>query len=312
MRVLITGAAGFIGSNLATHLLDEGHEVIAIDDLSSGVIDNVDSRATFHQADIRSRDIYRLFHGVEGVFHLAAKNCLIDCLKDPVLTADVNITGTANVLEASRQASVRKVIFADTSAEYEGVFDFPSKVERVAPLSVYSRSKNAASAFCEAYQDFYGLAMTRLRYFNVYGPAQDWRRTMPPLMSAFIMRLLRGERPIIYGNGEKRRDFIYIDDVTAFNALTLVDSRTDGHVYNVGTGVNHSINEIYAKVAALLGATLTPVHQAELPGEAEVTLADVEDSLALGWRPRVSLTEGLQRAADYITQVLDPNGQSVR
>jgi UDP-glucose 4-epimerase len=135
---------------------------------------------------------------------------------------------------------------------------------------------------------------------------------MPPLMSAFIMRLLRGEPPIIYGDGEKRRDFIYIDDVTSFNALALVDARTDGRVYNVGTGVNYSLNEIYAQVAALVGVAIPPLYKPELPGEADVTLADVTDSLALGWRPRVSLTEGLERSIEYITHVLDASGQTLR
>ena len=302
MRVLVTGAAGFIGSRLAIRLLDEGHEVIGIDDLSAGMRKDMDSRAVFYQEDIRSRTIYPLFHDVEAVFHLAAKNCLADCLQDPVETAQVNVAGTANVLEAADRAGVGKVIYADTSAEYEGVEELPSRVERIAPLSVYARSKRAGAMFCEASQQFRGLRLTMLRYFNVYGPAQDWRRTIPPVMSAFITKLLQAERPVIYGTGEKRRDFIYIDDVTEFNLLALRDSRTDGQVYNIGSGVNYSINEVFLAIERLLNTGLRPVYKDDLLGEAQMTLADIRNERRLGWEPRVGLQEGIERSIAYIKE----------
>ncbi len=299
MRVLVTGVAGFVGSHLATRLLNEGEKVIGIDNLSAGVVENVDPRVIFHKGDIRSRAIKPLFQDVDVVFHLAAKNCLAECLQDPVETAEVNVGGTANVLEAACRARVPKVIYADTSAEYEGVLDFPSRVDHIAPLSVYARSKRAGAMFCEAYERFHGLRVTMLRYFNVYGPAQDWRRTIPPVMSAFIIRLLRGERPVIYGTGKKRRDFIYIDDVTEFNLLALRDPRTDGQVYNVGSGVNYSVNEIFAVVEEVLKTGLRPEYRDDLPGEAEITLAAIQNERALGWRPRVGLREGIERSIAY-------------
>jgi UDP-glucose 4-epimerase len=302
MRVLITGVAGFIGSHLATRLLAGGDEVVGVDDLSAGLLDHVDPRVEFRCADVRSRDIHPLFAAVDAVVHLAAKNCLADCLRDPVATAEVNVAGTANVLEAARRAGVRKVVYADTSAEYEGVAALPSRVEAIAPLSVYARSKRAGAMFCEAYQAFHGLRVTALRYFNVYGPVQDWRRTIPPLMSAFAMALLRGESPVIYGSGEKRRDFVYVDDVTEFNLLALRDGRTDGQVYNVGSGVNHSVNEIFALMAALLGSRVRPVYRDDLPGEAEATLADIGPARALGWAPRVGFREGLERSIAYVEE----------
>lgn len=307
VRVLVTGVAGFIGSNVAIRLLDEADEVIGIDNLSAGIRENVDPRVEFHEEDIRAPAIAPLFRGADAVFHLAAKNCLADCLRDPVETTAINVTGTVNVLEAAARAGVSKVIYADTSAEYEGIPDLPSRVDRVAPQSVYAVSKRAGAVFCEAYQRFRGLRLTTLRYFNVYGPAQDWRRTIPPVMSAFAMSLLRGERPVIYGTGEKRRDFIYIDDVTEFNLLALRDSRTDGRVYNVGSGVNYSINEIFQAIDALLGTGLEPVYRDDLVGEAEVTLADIENERRLNWRPGVGLRAGLERTVAYIRErVLDP------
>lgn len=300
MRVLVTGVAGFIGSNLVTRLLDEDEEVIGVDNLSSGVLENIDPRVDFHEEDIRSRAIYPLFEGVDAVFHLAAKNCLTDCLRDPVETAEVNVAGTTNVLEAASRAGIKKVIYADTSAEYEGVTDFPSRADRIAPVSVYALSKRAGAMLCEAYSRFYGLRVTTLRYFNVYGPTQDWRRTIPPVMSAFIMSLLQGERPIIYGIGEKRRDFIFVDDVTEFNLLALRDPRTDSEVYNVGSGINYSVNEIFLAVEELLRTGLRPVYKDDLPGEAEITLANIEKEKELDWAPRVGLRKGIELSIAYI------------
>lgn len=300
MRVLVSGVGGFIGSNLAVRLLEEGFQVVGVDDLSAGTPENVPHGVQFFQEDIRSTHLAPAFEDVDVVFHLAAKNCLSDCMKDPVATAEINALGTANVLEAARRAGVQKVIYADTSAEYEGVPDFPSQVDRIAPLSVYAVSKRAGAMFCEAYQRFYGLRVTMLRYFNVYGPAQDWRRTIPPVMSAFIMKLLQDERPVIYGTGEKRRDFIYIDDVTAFNLLALRDSRTDGQVYNVGSGVNYSVNEIFSAVEELLKTGLRPIYKDDLLGEAEITLADIRNERALGWEPGVGLREGIERSIAHI------------
>ena len=300
--ILITGAAGFIGSNLARMLLDAGHPVTGIDDLSSGQAENVDPRVRFFKADVRDPGIRPLFDGQDAVFHLAAKNCLSDCQQHPVATADVNVRGTVNVLECARAARVRKVIFADTSAQYEGVTKFPSRVEVTDPRSAYAVSKAAGAMFVRAMAQSGELKVTLLRYFNVYGPAQDWRRPVPPVMSAFIMKLLKGERPVIYGTGEKRRDFVYVDDVNRFHLLALNDPRSDGRVFNVGSGVNHSVNEIYRMIARLLGSGLAPIHEKEFSFEADVTLADISESRALGWSPRVSLEEGLARSVAYIQE----------
>jgi len=149
--------------------------------------------------------------------------------------------------------------------------------------------------------------MTALRYFNVYGPRQDYRRTIPPATSAFIIKLLRGERPIIYGSGLRRRDFVYVDDVNDFHLRCLEDERTVGNVYNLGSGSNHSILELYRRVADLLGTAIEPEYKPELPGEAEATLADVSAARALGWEPRVDLDEGLRRSIDYIKREVMQN-----
>lgn len=299
-RILITGAAGFIGSNLAARLLDEGYAVTGIDDLSQGVIEQVPSAVDFHAADIRSPDIERLFRGADAVFHLAAKNCISDCQLDPVAAASINVTGTVNVFEAARRAGVNRIVYAESSALYEGAAQLPTPEDEVAARSIYAITKLAAAEFGAAYTRFHGLNMTALRYFCVYGPRQDYRRTVPPVMSAFIIRLLRGERPSIYGTGEKRRDFIYVDDVNDFHVQCLHDARTHGGTFNLGSGRDHSVNEILALIQDLLGTSVAPLHEADLPGEAERTLADVGRARALGWAPRTDLRDGVRRSIEYI------------
>ncbi len=301
-KVLITGVAGFIGSNLSRRLLEAGYEVCGIDDLTAGTRENVPAGVRLHVADIRAPAIHGLFSGVDTVFHLAAKNCLPDCLAHPVEASDINVTGTVNVLEAARRAGVRKLIYADTSAEYEGIEQLPTRVDQVCPVGPYAVSKRGGALFCESYRRLHGMNITILRYFNVYGPAQDWRRMIPPVMSAFILKLLRGEPPIIYGSGRKRRDFIYVDDVNEFHLQVMSDPRTDGHTFNVGSGTNYSVLEVYELIEGMLHTGLQPVHKPDLPGEAEATLADISDALALGWRPRVGIEEGVQRSVDYIRE----------
>ncbi len=301
-RAVVTGVAGFIGSNLADRLLAEGFTVIGVDNLAYGVIEQVPSGVQFHRADIRTADLAPLFAGADVVFHLAAKNCIADCQADPVETADINVTGTVRVFEAARQARAGKVVYAESSAVYEGSTVLPTPESELAPLSVYAVSKAAGHAFVEAYARYFGVRATGLRYFCVYGPRQDYRRTIPPVMSAFIIKLLKGERPTIYGTGRKRRDFVYVDDVNDFHMLSATDPRTDGGIFNVGSGRSYSVREIYDRVAALLGVSVEPEHRPDLPGEAEETLAHIGKATSLGWSPRVDLDAGLSRAIAFIKE----------
>lgn len=298
--VLITGVAGFIGSNLARDLIAGGYHVRGIDNLSAGLKENIPAGVEFLQADIRDAATHECYQGVDALFHLAAKNCLADCVADPVAAADINVRGTAIVLEAARRAHVRKLIYSDTSAEYEGITVFPTPEDHVAPEGIYAVTKRGGALLCESFARLHGLNITMLRYFNVYGPCQDWRRTIPPVMSAFILKLLRGEQPVIYGSGEKRRDFIYVDDVNAVHRLVLEDARTDGQVYNVGSGTNHSVREMYDLIAAILGSSIQPRMAPDLPGEATTTLADCSRLRALGWKPATDMRAGLQQSIEYI------------
>jgi UDP-glucose 4-epimerase len=303
--ILITGVAGFIGSNLAQRLLQEGYRVTGIDNLAYGLRENVPEGVDFHCLDIRSKEIYPLFDRADCVFHLAAKNCIADCQADPVETAEINVFGTVNIFEASKKAGVRKVIYAESSALYEGSSVLPTPESEVKPESFYAVSKVASMHFAKAYETFYGVNFTALRYFCVYGPVQDYRRTIPPVMSAFIIKLLRGEPPVIYGTGRKSRDFVYVDDVNDFHMMCLNDRRTDNRTFNLGTGLKFSVKEIYELVSNLLNIHIPPILKPDLPGEAQVTLADITQSLSLGWHPRTDIREGLKKAIAYIRSEME-------
>jgi len=302
-KVLITGVAGFIGSNLAESLLRENKfKVIGIDNLSYGLKKQIPDGVEFYKLDIRSKDIHQLFKGIDCIFHLAAKNCISDCQDSPVETSDINVTGTLNVLEAARRNGVKKVIYAESSAIYEKSNIFPTPETEEKPQSFYGYSKLASSLFAQIYSERYDMDITGLRYFNVYGPRQDYRRTIPPVMSAFIISLYKNERPIIYGNGEKRRDFIYVDDVNDFHLMAMEDERTKGNIYNLGFGINYSIIEIYGMIKSLMNKDILPQFSDDLPCEAQATLADISKARGLGWKPKVSLEEGLKLLIQYINK----------
>lgn len=307
-HILITGVAGFIGSNLAERLLnirDSKFEVTGIDNLACGLKEQIPDGVDFYEMDIRSKGIYSLFNEVDVVFHLAAKNCINDCQIDPVETAEINVAGTVNVFEAAKRAGVKKVIYAETSAMYEGSSTFPTSESEVKPQSFYAVSKLASMYFAEAFRRYYSLNLVALRYFNVYGPRQDYRRTIPPVMSAFIIKLLRRESPIIYGDGSKRRDFIHINDVNNFHLLCLNNQRTDGRVFNIGSGRNYSISDIYNEICEILKTHVSPIFKLDLPGEAQETLADISEAKALGWKPMVDIRSGLRDMVTYIKNEMD-------
>src|SRR3990167_11105353 len=298
-RIVITGVAGFIGSNLADQLVQQGYQVIGIDNLRYGVREQVPAAVEFHTLDVTSPEIAKLFQKDDVVFHLAAKNCISDCQLNPLQTCFDNVYGTVQVFDAAVKKSVAKVIYAESSALYEGSKVLPTPETEVHPESFYSLSKLSAMLFAQGYERYYGLKTTALRYFCVYGPRQDYRRTIPPVMSAFIIKLLRKEKPIIYGTGNRRRDFIHVDDVNEFHLQCIDNEKTNGEVYNLGSGENYSVKEIYQAIAKKLNSQTQPEYKPALPGEAEITLADITKAKSLGWQPNTSLEQGLQGLINY-------------
>jgi len=300
-KVLITGVAGFVGSNLADRLIkDGGYEIIGIDNLSYGIKEQIPEEVKFYEIDIRDESIFCLFKNVDYVFHFAAKNCINACQLDPIETFDINVTGTANVFEAAKENNIKKIIYAESSAIYEESEIFPTPETEVNPRSFYALSKASSMLVAKGYSRFHNLNSTALRYFCVYGPRQDYRRSMPPLFSSFIIKILKGEQPIIYGDGDKRRDFIYIDDINDFHIQCMNDERTDNQVFNLGCGINYPVNFIYYEIANLLNSKIRPVYEADLPGEAIQNLADISKAQKLGWNPKISLQEGLKYSIEYI------------
>lgn len=305
-KVLVTGVAGFIGSNLADRLLAAGHKVVGIDNLSYGLKEQIAPEVIFHKLDIRSKDIYPIFEGVDTVFHMAAKNCLSDCQKDPVETADINVVGTVNVLEAARRAKVRKVIYAESSDVYSGLKTFPTTEGKMQPETFYADSKVASHFFAQSYIKYHKMRITGLRYFNVYGPRQDWRRTDRPIVSEFVIQLSRGERPILYGEGQRSKDYIYIDDINDFHLLAMENDATSGQVYNLGSGASTSFKELLDAIQKLLGTRVVPELRPSLNFGVERTEADISKAKALGWKPKTALEEGLKKSVDYIKKHVIP------
>ena len=302
MKILITGVAGFIGSNLADLLIKNNFDVIGIDNLSYGVFEQIPKGVDFHEEDIRDKKIHNLFSEVEYVFHLAAKNSIIDCENNPIETSDININGTINVFNAALKNNVKKVIYAESSAVYEGSKNLPSKESDASPNSVYAESKMATNRIANEYYESNGLVTTGLRYFNVYGPKQDYRRTIPPVFSAFIISLLKGKQPTIFGDGSKKRDFIYVDDVNDFHLMCIKNSNTNNEVFNVGSGKNYSIKYIYEQIKNILELDIDPIFGDNLDFEAQENLANIDKANKIGWTPKIDLNAGLKKSIDYIKE----------
>ena len=300
MKILITGVAGFIGSNLADLLIKNNFDVVGIDNLSYGVSEQIPKGVVFHQEDIRDQKIHNLFSDVEYVFHLAAKNSIIDCENDPIETSDINVNGTINVFNAALKKNVKKVIYAESSAVYEGSKNLPSKESDVSPNSVYAKSKMATNDIANDFSQSHGLITTGLRYFNVYGPKQDYRRTIPPVFSAFIIKLLQNQAPTIYGDGSKKRDFVYVDDVNNFHLMCIDNDKTNNEVFNVGSGKSYSIKDIYEKIKSILDSDIDPLFGENLDFEAQENLANIDKAKHIGWNPSTDLSAGLKKSIDYI------------
>jgi len=306
MKVLVTGGAGFIGSHITERLLDAGAEVVVLDDLSSGNRQSVHPQARLCQADIGSEAVRALFERerFECLDHHAAQMNVRRSVDDPMFDARVNIVGSLNLLQAAVATGVKKVVFASTGgAIYGEQRTFPAdETHQTNPLSPYGVAKLAVEKYLAFYEAVYGLPYVALRYANVYGPRQD-PHGEAGVVAIFSERLLRGEPAIINGDGEQTRDFIYVDDVVHANVLAVT---TDlGGIYNVGTGLETSVNVLSTYLAQHAGATLPPRHGPPKPGEQRRSVLDCRKlQAAAPWTPTVSLEEGLRRTVMYFAEQL--------
>ena len=298
-KVVVTGGAGFIGSHLAEALADQGHYVIILDDLSTGKLENITNlfqrgNSEFVQGSITSLPLLqKVCRGVKYVFHLAAVARVPQSVAEPLTTNEVNIKGTLNVLLASRENTVSKVIYTSSSAVYGETTTLPQREDLPPnPLTPYALSKLTGEHYCNVFRQIYGLATVSLRYFNVYGSRQDPGSQYANAIPAFISRISRNLPPLIFGDGEQSRDFVFVADVVQANLLATSND-TEG-VYNIGSGSGTTINQLSESILKLMQKDLKPVYEEPRAGDPKHTLADIHKAAAFGYRPQHSLEEGLR------------------
>lgn len=304
--VLVTGGAGFIGSHVVDALIEAEHEVIVVDDLSTGHRRNVDPKAKFYQIDIRSRELRSIFEDErpEYVNHHAAHIDVDRSLEDPLYDASVNVLGSINLLECCRQCGVRKIIYASTGGAVYGEPEYLPCDEShpVRPISPYGTSKHAVELYLHLYRQNYGLDYTTLRYSNVYGPRQD-PFGEAGVVAIFSLQMLMGEEVTINGSGEQERDFLYVEDCARANLLSI--EKGSGQVYNLGTSKGTSINHLFEKMSRLTGYARHPVHDPPKPGEVLCICLDANKAKKeLEWSPTVELQGGLERTLTYFQRQL--------
>ena len=305
MRYLVTGGAGFIGSNIVDELLRRGHQVVVLDDLSSGKEENL--AGVRGKIDFRAGSIIDLAtvqsacQGMDYVIHLAARTSVPKSVKDPIESNSVNIDGTLNVLVAARDAKVRRFVFAASSSAYGETPTLP-KVETMQPepISPYGVTKFVGELYAQVFGRVYGLENACLRYFNVFGPRQDPSSQYSGVLSRFMLAILKGEPPTIYGDGEQTRDFTYIDNIVDVTLRACESAQASGKVYNGGTSARISLNEVVKLLGKITGKAIKPAYDPPRNGDIRDSQADI--SLAhkeLGYKPIVQFEEGLKRTWDW-------------
>lgn len=305
MKILITGGAGFIGTNFITDLLKNDvienpkENIIVIDDMSQGTfLPGIHDKVNFVYGDIRNDATKNYYKDVDVVYHFAGLVSIYDVDKSRYEAIDINVLGSVNVFEFSKNAGVKKVIYAETAALYENA-ELPENgydETEVAPRTIYAASKLMLRNLALSYSRLGELSVTGLRFFNVYGDHQDFSRTVPPAACGFGIRVLQGNRPIIFGDETRRRDFIHVDDIVSFLNIMLNDKiwdETNGEAYNLGTGKSISLIElvnIFYEMTDMENKGFE--QQEEINGEAFNIFANIEKAKRLGWEPKISFKQG--------------------
>jgi nucleoside-diphosphate-sugar epimerase len=305
MRYLVTGGAGFIGSNTVDELVRRGHSVVVLDDLSAGKEENlaeVRNKISFFKGSITDLEaVRRAMHEAEYVLHLAARTSVPRSVKDPLETNRINTDGTLNVLWAARDAKVKRVVFAASSSAYGDTPAMP-KVENMkpAPISPYGVSKYVGELYTQVFGRCYGLENVSLRYFNVFGPRQDPGSPYSGVLSKFIACCLEGAQPVVFGDGEQSRDFTYVENVVQANLLACEAPGASGKVLNVGTGARFTLNEMLRLLGQIAGKTLEARYDPPREGDIRDSQADLTQSReVLGYDPKVGFQEGLRRTYEW-------------
>jgi nucleoside-diphosphate-sugar epimerase len=305
MRYLVTGGAGFIGSNTVDELVRRGHSVVVLDDLSAGKEENladVRNKITFIKGTITDIEIIRkAIFEADYVIHLAARTSVPYSMKDPVETNRVNIDGTLNVLVAARDARVKRIVFAASSSAYGETPTLP-KTENMQPMPIspYGVTKYVGELYAQTFGRCFGLENVCLRYFNIFGPRQDPSSVYSGVLAKFCSAFLEETEPVIYGDGTQSRDFTYVENAVQANLLACEAPSASGKVFNVGTGGRVNLNEIVAALGTISGKPLKPRYDPPRDGDIRDSQADISLARAiLGYEPSVGLEEGLRRTFEW-------------
>ena len=305
MRYLVTGGAGFIGSNTVDELVRRGHSVVVLDDFSSGKEDNlaeVRNKITFIRGSITDIEVVRkAMHEAEYVLHLAARTSVPRSVKDPIETNKINIDGTLNVLVAAKELKVKRVVFAASSSAYGETPTLP-KVETMQPepISPYGVTKYVGELYGQTFGRCYGLENVALRYFNIFGPRQDPSSPYSGVLAKFCSAFLEDAQPVVFGDGEQTRDFTYVENAVQANLLACEAPSVSGKVFNVGVGGRVSLNEVVRVLGKISGKTLETKYEPPRDGDIRDSQADITQAKELlGYEPQVSFEEGLSRTYEW-------------
>jgi len=304
---LVTGGAGFIGSNLVERLVSLGHGVRVFDNLSEGRLENlaaVIDRIEFIHADLRDQQaVYEAMRGVDFVLHQAALRSVPRSVVEPLQTNEVNVTGTVHVLLAAREAGAKRVVFASSSSVYGESEELPQRESQLPrPLSPYAVSKLAGEYYCTTFAKLYGVETVSLRYFNVFGPRQDPRSEYAAVIARFILAALNDEPLEIHGDGLQSRDFTYVANVVEANLQAVVKQGISGEVFNVGCGQRYSVLDVKAHLERILGKKLNSYHTAARKGDVRQTQADMTKAeRLLGYTSTISFEEGLRKTIEFFS-----------
>lgn len=306
MRVLVTGGAGFIGSNIVRALLARGDDVRVLDNFSTGNRENLaglDQDVELVEGDLRSYErVHAAVRGTEVVFHEGALPSVPRSVQDPLTTTAVNVEGTLNVLLAARDEGVRRIVNASSSSVYGDGGELPrTESQAPDPISPYAVAKLAAERFCTSFCRVYGMEIVSLRYFNVFGPRQDPASQYAAVIPRFIRAIAAGEAVTVYGDGEQSRDFTYVDNVVAANLLAAAAAGVSGEIVNVATGGSTTVNELADSISLLLGRSVEKAFEPAREADVLASWADLgEARRLLGYEPQVAFDEGLRRTAEHL------------
>jgi nucleoside-diphosphate-sugar epimerase len=305
MRYLVTGGAGFIGSNTVDELVRRGHGVVVLDDLSSGKEENlseVRSKITFVKGSITDIEaVQKAMHQAEYVIHLAARTSVPRSVKDPLETNRINVDGTLNVLVAARDNKVKRVVFAASSSAYGETPTLPKTEEmQPQPISPYGVTKYVGELYARVFGRCYGLENVCVRYFNIFGPRQDPDSPYSGVLSRFATAFLEEQQPVVYGDGEQTRDFTYVDNAVQANLLACEAPGASDGVFNVGTGGRVSLNQTLEQLRRISGKNLKAKYEQPRDGDIRDSQADITKAREiLGYEPSVMFEEGLERTFEW-------------